>query len=52
MNISALLKNIGFAAFAYWDVRKIRKSQKKIQAYRAAGQYDLEREEIGWLQDT
>ena len=52
MKLSALLKNIGFAAFAYWDVRKIRASQKKIQAYRANGQYDLEREEIGWLQDT
>jgi len=52
MKVGALLKNISFAAFAYWDVRKIRKSQKLIQKYRAEGKYDLEREEIGWLQDT
>lgn len=48
----ALFQNIKFAVFAYWDLRKIRKTRKLIHQYKAAGQYDLEREQIGILQDT
>lgn len=52
MKLSGIWKNIKFIAFAYWDVRRVRKTQKLIRQYKAAGQYDLEREQIGILQDT
>jgi len=52
MKLSALFKNIRFAIFAYWDLRHIRKTQKLIHQYRAEGKYDLEREQIGILQDV
>lgn len=52
MKLAAMLKNIRFIIFAYWDLRHIRKTRKLIHRYRAEENHELEREQIGILQDV